>query len=94
MKQRNSRAVFSLLMSVATGFVQETIDSLSSLEVGITQQGIFSKRLNGLCAFNAVPTPEELDDFEDEEVQVRSGTYTGTIKSIFCVSSVCASSRT
>ena len=35
--------------------------------------------MNGLCAFNNVPTTDELDDFDDEEVQVRSGTYTGTI---------------
>ena len=36
--------------------------------------------------------PDELNDFEDEEVQVRSGTYTGTIKAIICVSGICAPS--
>ena len=36
--------------------------------------------MNGICAFNSVPTSGELGDFEDEEVQVRSGTFTGTIK--------------
>ena len=48
----------------------------------VTEIGIRSKvfqRLNGLCAFNATPTPEELEKFDDQEVQVRSGTYTGSI---------------
>ena len=48
----------------------------------VTEIGIRSKvfqRLNGLCAFNGTPTPDELDDFDDEEIQVRSGTYTGNI---------------
>ena len=49
----------------------------------VTEIGLRSKvfqRLNGICAFNTIPLPDELNDFEDEEIQVRSGTYTGTIK--------------
>jgi hypothetical protein len=48
----------------------------------VTEIGIRSKvfqRLSGLCAFNNIPTPDELDDFQKNEVQVRSGTYTGSI---------------
>ena len=61
---------------IATGIVRNNKPAV------VTEVGIRSKvfqRLNGLCAFNNVPTPDELDDFDDEEVQVRSGTYTGTI---------------
>ena len=70
-------AGFFPLTSVATGLVRNNRPAV------VTEIGIRSKvfqRLNGLCAFNAVPTPDELDRFEDEEVNVRSGTYTGTIK--------------
>ena len=48
----------------------------------VTEVGIRSKvfqRLQGLAAFNSTPTPDELDKFDDEEVQVRAGTYTGNI---------------
>ena len=70
-------AAFFPLTSVATGLVRNNRPAV------VTEVGIRSKvfqRLNGLCSFNAVPTPDELDEFEDEEVNVRSGTYTGTIK--------------
>ena len=70
-------AAFYPLMRVATGFVRNNRPAV------VTEIGLRSKvfqRLNGLCSFNAVPTPGELDDFDDEEVTVRSGTYTGTIK--------------
>ena len=69
-------AGFFPITRVATGIVRNNKPAV------VTEVGIRSKvfqRLNGLCAFNTVPTPSELDDFDDEEVQVRSGTYTGTI---------------
>ena len=67
---------FYPITRIATGIVRNNKPAC------VTEVGIRSKvfqRLNGLCAFNNVPTPDELDDFDDEEVQVRSGTYTGTI---------------
>ena len=69
-------AGFFPITRVATGIVRNNKPAV------VTEVGIRSKvfqRLNGICAFNTVPTPGELDDFDDEEVQVRSGTYTGTI---------------
>ena len=69
-------AGFFPITRVATGIVRNNKPAV------VTEIGIRSKvfqRLNGLCAFNNVPTPKELDDFDNEEVQVRSGTYTGTI---------------
>ena len=69
-------AGFFPITRVAAGLVRNNKPAV------VTEVGIRSKvfqRLNGLCAFNTVPTPSELDDFDDEEVQVRSGTYTGTI---------------
>jgi hypothetical protein len=70
-------AAFFPLTSVATGLVRNNRPAV------VTEIGLRSKvfqRLNGICAFNTIPTPGELDDFEDEEVQVRSGTFTGVIK--------------
>ena len=70
-------AGFFPLTRVATGLVRNNRPAV------VTEVGLRSKvfqRLNGLCSFNAVPTPNELDDFDDEEVTVRSGTYTGAIK--------------
>ena len=73
----NLDPAFYPLTRAATGVVRNNKPAV------VTEIGIRSKvfqRLNGLCAFNTVPTPSELDDFDDEEVQIRSGTYTGTIK--------------
>jgi len=70
-------AAFFPITRVSTGLVRNNRPAV------VTEIGLRSKvfqRLNGLCAFNTVPTPSELDDFDDEEVTVRSGTYTGTIK--------------
>ena len=69
-------AAFFPITRTATGIVRNNKPAV------VTEIGIRSKvfqRLNGLCAFNTVPTPNELDEFDDEEVSVRSGTYTGTI---------------
>ena len=70
-------AAFFPLTSIATGLVRNNRPAV------VTEIGLRSKvfqRLNGICAFNTIPTPGELDDFEDKEVQVRSGTFTGAIK--------------
>jgi len=69
-------AGFFPITRVAAGLVRNNRPAV------VTEIGIRSKvfqRLNGLCAFNSTPTPSELRRYEDEEVQVRSGTYTGTI---------------
>ena len=70
-------AGFFPLTSVSTGLIRNNRPAV------VTEIGLRSKvfqRLNGICAFNNVPTPDELDKFEDEEVTVNSGTYTGAIK--------------
>ena len=76
-KESGVGAAFYPLMRVATGFVRNNRPAV------VTEVGLRSKvfqRLNGLCTFNTVPSPGELDDFDNEEVTVRSGTYTGAIK--------------
>ena len=70
-------AAFFPLMSVATGLVRNNRPAVVT-EIGLRSR-VF-QRLNGICAFNTVPTTTELRGFEDAEVQVRSGTFTGTIK--------------
>jgi len=70
-------AGFFPLTSVATGLVRNNRPAV------VTEIGLRSKvfqRLNGLCTFNTVPAPNELEAFDDKEVTVRSGTYTGSIK--------------
>ena len=70
-------AAFFPLTHVVTGLVRNNRPAV------VTEIGLRSKvfqRLNGICAFNTIPTPQELNDFEDKEVQVRSGTFTGVIK--------------
>jgi len=69
-------AGFFPIMRVATGLVRNNKPAI------VTEIGIRSKvfqRLNGICAFNTVPTQGEMDNFDDNKVNVRSGTYTGTI---------------
>jgi hypothetical protein len=67
---------FYPITRIASGIVRNNKPAV------VTEIGIRSKvfqRLNGLCSFNATPSPDELNKFDDQEVQVRSGTYTGTI---------------
>ena len=67
---------FFPITRVATGIVRNNKPAVVT-EIGLRSR--VYQRLNGLCAFNTVPTPGELEDFDDNEVQVRSGTYTGNI---------------
>ncbi len=46
-------------------------------EIGL-KSTVFQK-LNGLCAFNSLPTPDELNDLDEENVQVSNGTITANI---------------
>ena len=68
---------FFPLTQVSTGLVRNNRPAVAT-EIGLRSK-VF-QRLNGLCAFNTVPTSAKLKDLDKEEVQVRSGTYTGTIK--------------
>ncbi len=70
-------AAFFPFTNVSTGLVRNNRPAVVT-EIGIKSR-VF-QRLNGICSFNAVPTPNELKDFDNEDVTVRSGTYTGTIK--------------
>lgn len=68
---------FFPITHVSTGLVRNNRPAV------VTEIGLRSKvfqRLNGLCAFNTVPTPERLRELEKEEAEVRSGTYSGHIK--------------
>lgn len=46
-------------------------------EIGL-KSTVFQK-LNGLCAFNSLPTPDELEDLDDGNVQVTNGTISANI---------------
>tara|TARA_R100001509_G_scaffold37884_1_gene20451 strand:+ start:16 stop:4524 length:4509 start_codon:yes stop_codon:yes gene_type:complete len=70
-------AGFFPITRVSTGLVRNNRPAVVT-EIGIRSR-VF-QRLNGLCAFNTVPSPEKLIDFDKNEVQVRSGTYNGHIK--------------
>ena len=69
-------AGFFPLTRASTGLIRNNRPAV------VTEIGLRSKvfqRLNGICAFNSVPSHEELRDFDDKEITVRSGTFTGTI---------------
>ena len=70
-------AAFFPLTHVSTGLVRNNRPAVVT-EIGLKSR-VF-QRLNGLCSFNAVPTPNELEGFDNQNVTVRSGTYTGAIK--------------
>ena len=69
-------AGFFPLTRISTGLVRNNRPAVVT-EIGIRSR-VF-QNLQGLCAFNTVPSPNELDKFDDKNVQVRSGTYTGPI---------------
>jgi len=48
-----------------------------STEIGL--KSIVFQRLNGLCNFQSLPTPEALGDAEEDEIQTNSGTISATI---------------
>ena len=69
-------AAFFPITKVATGLFRNNKPAV------VTEFGIRSKvfqQLNGLCAFNTVPTPAELEDLDKNKATVRNGTYTGSI---------------
>lgn len=68
--------VFFPITKVATGIVRNNRPAIVT-EIGI-KSTVF-QRLNGLCAFNSLPTPSEIDDFQRSDLQVRTGTITSAI---------------
>jgi hypothetical protein len=69
-------AGFYPLTKIATGIVRNNRAAIVT-EIGLRSR-VF-QRLNGLCAFNSTPTPAELEKFDEKDVSIRSGTFTGTI---------------
>jgi len=69
-------SAFFPLTRVSTGLVRNNRPAVVT-EIGIKSR-VF-QTLQGICAFNTTPTPSELSNFDKEDVQVRSGTYTGSI---------------
>jgi hypothetical protein len=67
---------FFPVTKISTGLVRNNRPAVVT-EIGIKSR-VF-QRLQGLCAFNTTPTPNELKEFDKEDTTIRSGTYTGTI---------------
>ena len=67
---------FFPITKVATATVRNNRPAVVT-EIGL-KSTVFQK-LNGLCAFNSLPTPDELNDLDDENVQVSNGTITANI---------------
>ena len=69
-------AGFFPLTRISTGLVRNNRPAVVT-EIGIRSR-VF-QNLQGLCAFNTIPSPGALDKFDEKDIQVRSGTYTGPI---------------
>ncbi len=67
---------FFPITRVATATVRNNRPAVVT-EIGL-KSTVFQK-LNGLCAFNSLPTPDELNNLDDENVQVSNGTITANI---------------
>jgi len=70
------KPIFYPVTRIATAIVRNNKPAVVT-EIGIRSR-VF-QRLNGICSFNNLPTPDQLDEFQKNEVSVRSGTYTGSI---------------
>ena len=46
-------------------------------EIGI--KSVINQRLNGLCAFNSLPTPNQINDYDKDNFQVNTGTINSFI---------------
>ena len=68
--------VFFPLTKIATGIVRNNRPAVVT-EIGI-KSTVF-QRLKGICAFNSLPTPTEIDEFQEDDLQVRTGTITSVI---------------
>ena len=72
--------------SVGEGFFPltrvETATVRNNRPAAVTELGIKStvfQKLNGLCAFNSLPSPNELREYDKDDIQVQSGTITAFI---------------
>ena len=74
--RQNIAEVFFPITKIATGIVRNNRPAIAT-EIGI-KSTVF-QRLNGLCAFNSLPTPSEIGDFQKDDLQVRTGSNTSTI---------------
>jgi len=68
--------VFFPITRVTTATVRNNRPAVVT-EIGL-KSTVFQK-LNGICAFNSLPTPDELNNMDDENVQVTNGTITANI---------------
>ena len=72
--------------SIGEGFFPltrvETATVRNNRPAVVTELGIKStvfQKLNGLCAFNSLPSPNELRSYDKDDIQVQSGTITAFI---------------
>jgi hypothetical protein len=67
---------FYPLTKVAIASVRNNRPAVST-EIGI--KSMVYQRLNGLCAFNSLPSPTEIGEFDEDGFQVNNGTITASI---------------
>ena len=67
---------FYPLTKVAIASVRNNRPAVST-EIGI--KSTVYQRLNGLCAFNSLPSPTEIGEFDEDGFQVNNGTITASI---------------
>jgi len=67
---------FYPLTKVAIGNIRNNRPAVST-EIGI--KSTVYQRLNGLCAFNSLPSPEEIEKYDKDGYQVNTGTITASI---------------
>jgi hypothetical protein len=81
---QNVDEIFYPITKIAVATVRNNRPTLIT-EIGL-KSTVF-QRLNGLCAFNSLPTPTEIREYDDDEVNVRTGQISSTIQktSIFRV---------
>ena len=68
--------VFFPLTKIATGIVRNNRPAVVT-EIGF--KSTVYQRLRGICAFNSLPTPTEIKQFQEDKLQVRTGTITSVI---------------
>jgi hypothetical protein len=81
---QNVKEIFYPITRIAVATVRNNRPTFIT-EIGL-KSTVF-QRLNGLCAFNSLPTPTEIKEYDDDGVTVRTGRISSTIQktSIFRV---------
>jgi len=82
--QYNAGAAFFPLMKVAKAVVRNT-RSCNATEIGI-RSNVY-QRINGLCNFQTIPSPEQLKNLESQRISITTGTVNAVItrSSIFTI---------